>query len=93
MSTLRRLGHQLLKDWTRNDDIDNGIFADCYGRWGGRFSLIVPCLNGKIPPNYWAWLETFDPDIVYSYVPLSRVDVLEVHERLAVAEYSIDRSQ
>jgi hypothetical protein len=20
----------------------DGIFADCYGRWGGRFSLIVP---------------------------------------------------
>jgi hypothetical protein len=25
VSALRRLGHQLLKDWTRNDDID--IFA------------------------------------------------------------------
>lgn len=66
----------------------DGIFADCYGRWGGRFSLIVPCLNGKIPPNYWAWLEAFDPDIVYSYVPLGRGDVLEVHERLAIAHYA-----
>lgn len=66
----------------------DGIFADCYGRWGGRFSLIVPCVDEKIPPNYWAWLETFDPDIVYSYVPLSRIDILEVHERLAVAQYT-----
>jgi hypothetical protein len=66
----------------------DGIFADCYGRWGGRFSLIVPCQNGRIPPNYWEWLKTFDPDVVYSYVPLSRADVLEVHERLAIAHYA-----
>ena len=65
----------------------DGIFADCYRRWGGRFSLIVPCIDGKIPPNYWPWLETYDPDIVYSYVPLSKVDVLEVHERLSPAQY------
>jgi len=26
----------------------DGIFADCYSRWGGRFSLVVPCLNGSV---------------------------------------------
>jgi len=31
---------------------------------GGRFSLIVPCLNGRIAPSYWPWLEAYDPDIV-----------------------------
>jgi hypothetical protein len=66
----------------------DGIFADCYGRWGGRFSLIVPCLNRRIAPNYWPWLEAYDPDMVYSYVPLSRADVLEVHERLSPAQYA-----
>src|SRR5579864_208941 len=64
-----------------------GIFADCYNRWGGRCSLIAPCVNGRIAPSYWPWLESYDPDIVYSYVPLSRADVLEVHERLSPAQY------
>src|SRR5712691_11036011 len=66
----------------------DGIFADCYSRWGGRFSLIAPCRNGRIAPSYWPWLEAYDPDIVYSYVPLTRADVLEVHERLSPAEYT-----
>jgi hypothetical protein len=65
----------------------DGIFADCYYRWGGRFSLIAPCVNGRISATYWPWLEAYDADIVYSYVPLSRADVLEVHERLAPAHY------
>ncbi len=65
----------------------DGIFADCYNRWGGRFSLIVPCTEGRIISSYWRWLEAYDPDIVYSYVPLSREDVLEVHEKLSPAEY------
>lgn len=68
-----------------------GIFADCYNRWGGRFSLIVPCVNGKIAPAYWPWLEAYDPDIVYSYVPLSKEDVLEVHERIYPSEYIFHR--
>ena len=66
----------------------DGLFADCYNRWGGRFSLIVPCLDGRISENYWPWLEAYDPDIVYSYVPLSRDDILEVYERLSPAQYS-----
>jgi hypothetical protein len=50
--------------------------------------LVAPCLNGRISPGYWPWLEVYDPDIVYSYVPLSRTDVLEVHERLSPAQYT-----
>jgi hypothetical protein len=69
----------------------DGIFADCYDRWGGRFSLIAPCLNGRIAPRYWQWLEAYDPDIVYSYVPLSRADILEVHERLSPAQYAFHK--
>jgi hypothetical protein len=69
----------------------DGVFADCYSRWGGRFSLIAPCLNGRIAPRYWPWLEAYDPDIVYSYVPLSRADVLEVHERLSPAQYAFHK--
>lgn len=66
----------------------DGIFADCYSRWGGRFSLIVPCLNGRVVAAYWPWLEAYDPDIVYSYVPLSKADILEVHERLSPSQYT-----
>lgn len=65
----------------------DGIFADCYNRWGGRFSLIVPCVDGRIVQSFWPWLETFDPDIVYSYVALDRQAVLELHERVYPSEY------
>jgi len=65
----------------------DAIFANSYGRWGGRFSLIVPCVDGRIASGYWPWLEVFDPDVVYSYVPLSRSDILELHERLYPSEY------
>jgi hypothetical protein len=65
----------------------DGIFADCYSRWGGRFSLIAPCVDGKISAAYWPWLEAFDPDIVYSYVALARADILEIYERLSPSQY------
>jgi len=67
----------------------DAIFADCYSRWGGRFSLIVPCSDGKVTSAYWPWLEAFDPDLIYSYVPLDRNDVLELHERLCPARYKV----
>jgi hypothetical protein len=78
----------LIEDGERASLALDGLFADCYNRWGGRFSLIVPCVNGRIVPNYWPWLEAYDPDIVYSYLPLSRADILEVHERLSPAQYA-----
>lgn len=67
----------------------DGIFADCHARWGGRFSLIAPCVGDRINPAYWPWLETFDPDVVYSYVQLPREAILEVHERLCPSIYSL----
>src|SRR5438270_2517150 len=81
----------LIEDVENADLALDGVFADCYDRWGGRFSLIVPCLNARISPSYWPWLEAYDPDIVYSYVPLNRVDVLEVQERLSPAQYMVHR--
>jgi len=67
----------------------DGIFADCYSRWGGRFSPIILCDDDRIPELYWPWLEAYDPDIVYSYVPLSRDAILEVHERLCPSEFKL----
>lgn len=65
----------------------DGLIADCYRRWGGRFSLIVPCDDDKIRASYWPWLESFDPDIVYSYVELASPEILEIHERLGPSTY------
>lgn len=78
----------LVEDGTHGDLILDGVFADCYDRWGGRFSLIVPCTEGRIAASYWPWLEAYDPDIVYSYVPLCKTDILEVHERLSPSQYT-----
>ena len=72
----------LVEDGDDFDRVLDGIFADCYDRWGGRFSLIAPCVDGCVSAPYWSWLEAFDPDLIYSYVPLGRQEVLKVHERL-----------
>ncbi len=65
----------------------DGIFADCYSRWGGRFSLIVPCIEGNISESYWPWLEAYDPDLVYSYLTLPDSVILDLHERLSPSDY------
>lgn len=70
----------VVEDGIHADLILDGVFADCYDRWGGRLSLIVPCTDGRIATSYWPWLEAYDPDVVYSYVPLCKSDILEVHE-------------
>jgi hypothetical protein len=69
----------------------DGAFADSYSRWGGRFSLIVPCVNHRIPLAYWGWLESYDPDLIYSYVELAEADIWEIHERLNPAELLFHR--
>jgi hypothetical protein len=76
----------LVQDGEHAATMLDGVFADCYSRWGGRFSLIVPCVAARIPPTYWPWLEANDPDLIYSYVALSDADVLEIHERLSPAQ-------
>ncbi|MCW2390945.1 hypothetical protein [Sphingobium sp. B11D3A] len=65
----------------------DGIFADSYRRWGGRFSLIVPCEQGKVRADFWPWLEAYDPDVVYSYVALAETGILEIHERINPSVY------
>lgn len=57
------------------------IFEECYARWGGRDSLIIPMLaDGRIDECYWSWARALDPDVVYSYVPLD-VPLLERIDR------------
>ncbi len=42
----------------------DAIFADCFSRDGGRQSLVVPLIEGRIPDRYKAWLRVLDPDFV-----------------------------
>ena len=63
----------------------DAIVAEAFGQWGGRFSLIVPCETGAIRPAYIPWLETYDPDIIYSYVDLSDAVIERYHEKLGPA--------
>jgi hypothetical protein len=42
----------------------DAIFADCFGRHGGRQSLIIPVENGVISQRYKEWLQVLDPDFL-----------------------------
>ena len=79
----------LLSEEEHADLALDGIFADSYRRWGGRFSLIVPVYDGKISEGYWDWLEAYDPDIVYSYTALSSELILSIHERISPSEVKV----
>ena len=60
----------------------SAIFAECYGRWGGRFNLIVPCDDNNVRQSYMPWLKAYDADIVYSYVELTNHSIENLHEVL-----------
>lgn len=63
--------HKLLDD----------IFAECYSRWGGRRTLIIPSNKDTgIQEEYEEWLFVYDPDIIYSYVDLTDSVVIAMHE-------------
>jgi hypothetical protein len=68
-----------------HDELLNAVFAECYSRWGGRRSLIVPATEEEIDPDYDKWLVMFDADVMYSYASLSEGAVQAIHERYAPA--------
>src|ERR1700722_9278210 len=61
------------------------IFAEAYGRWGGRRTLIIPAKSDAIDPRYAKWLEYYDPDIICSFVLLQDTLVAHIHERYCPA--------
>ncbi len=63
----------------------DAIFAESFGRWGGRFTLIIPCEKHAIRPAYVPWLRIYDPDIIYSYVDLGKATVEQLHEQFGPA--------
>ncbi|MEM7665848.1 MAG: hypothetical protein AAF250_08320 [Pseudomonadota bacterium] len=70
----------------------DAIFADCYGRWGGRWSLIIPCEAGKPKVGYQALLECWDPDLIYSYVELDLGCHDLLHEKLYPSSVQVHQS-
>jgi hypothetical protein len=63
----------------------DAVFAEAYGRWGGRRTLIVPATCDGVDPRYADWLGFFDADVVYSFVSLSDDAVAAFHERYGPA--------
>lgn len=59
----------------------DAVIANCHARWGGRYSLIVPCEGGQPRSAYLPWLDVFDADIIYSYVDMDEEAVARIHER------------
>ncbi len=64
----------------------DAIFSRTHTMWGGRFSLIIPCVDGIPSVAYWPWLKTFDPDVIYSYVQLTDAQQASIHEEIYPSE-------
>jgi hypothetical protein len=71
----------LVEDHEHSRPLLDAVFAHCHSRWGGRFSLVVPCSKGLLHDAYANWLHVFDPDVIYSYIHLEHTTVEYLHER------------
>jgi hypothetical protein len=67
------------------DRVLDAMFAEAYGRWGGRRTLIVPATENGIDTRYEKWLRFYDADIIYSYVALTDEAVASIHEQYGPA--------
>lgn len=75
----------LVEDGEHADVMLDAIFAECHTRWGGRYSLVVPCEGGAPLPSYMPWLEAYDPDIIYAYNEFDEAAISSLHELLGPA--------
>src|SRR5207249_11224379 len=53
----------------------DSLFEANYGLWGGRFNPIVPVHKGEIDDSFWSLLKYVDPDLVYTYTPLTQTTI------------------
>lgn len=60
----------------------DALFSTNYGLWGGRFNPIIPVRDGEITEPFWSLLKCVDPDIVYTYAPLSGSSVNRIEREL-----------
>lgn len=56
----------------------DSIFRDCFARWCGRRTPVIPTDGVSISDTYWHLLDIWDADIIYSYTELSA----ELQDRL-----------
>tara|TARA_R110000751_G_scaffold95381_4_gene186388 strand:+ start:15963 stop:18467 length:2505 start_codon:yes stop_codon:yes gene_type:complete len=57
----------------------DAIFDEAMSRWGGRRTPVIMTDGTKISANDWTFLDLWDADVIYSYVPLQD----ELHDRIA----------
>jgi len=60
----------------------DALFEANYGLWGGRFNPIIPVRGGQVSEPFWSLLMCVDPDIVYTYAPLSETLVNRIEREL-----------
>ena len=67
-------------------DLLDTLVAECLSRWGGRRTPIITTNGATINPLDWAFLDSWDADIIYSYVRLSESLQDRLYYQLAPAE-------
>src|SRR5664280_2104279 len=60
----------------------DALFEVNYGLWGGRFNPIVPVCKGDIDEAFWSLLRYVDPDLVYTYTPLTRTTIDRIDQEI-----------
>jgi len=59
------------------------LFETNYGLWGGRFNPIVPVCKGEIDEAFWSLLRYVDPDLIYTYTPLTQTTIDRIDKEIA----------
>ena len=60
----------------------DALFAANYELWGGRFNPIVPVCKGDIDEVFWSLLRYVDPDLVYTYTPLTQTTIDRIDQEV-----------
>ncbi len=72
-----------------SDELLDAVIAECLSRWGGRRTPIIPTDGDQISPAYWALLDLWDADIIYSYIRLSEGMENRIYDLFAPSEIRI----
>ncbi len=60
----------------------DSLFEANYGLWGGRFNPIIPVCKGEIDEAFWSLLRYVDPDLVYTYTPLTQTTIDRIDQEI-----------
>jgi hypothetical protein len=75
----------LIEEGPHAHEMLDATFAESFGRWGGRYSLICPCVDGFPRAAYLPWLRTYDPDIIMSWHDLDDQNLQRLRELVGPA--------